>query len=123
MAQPSDKMIKMRWDDFAEAYQLYMEPSALTITHTLIHSIGIGNFGEFQHEKVIEVCCGSGFGAQLFCNLRSDSNVSLYAVDLIDKMIMKFQERLKGYANVFSQVANAQKLPFPDGYFEKFILN
>ena len=115
MALPSNEDIIKQWDEFSNKYEEYLEPSTTTIANVLIHSIGIGNKGETEHERVADICCGPGSAAKLFCQKRQNENISLYALDIVDKMVTKCTERTKDYANVFTEVGSAQQLPFPDG--------
>jgi ubiquinone/menaquinone biosynthesis C-methylase UbiE len=64
-----------------------------------------------REDKVIDICCGTGDQAVLF----SKKSDFVYGIDLDYKTI---EAALKRKSNVFFGVAYAEKLPFPDNYFD-----
>lgn len=67
-------------------------------------------------DKVLDVCCGTG--DQIFHYLKKD--IVAYGIDLEPSMIKiaKRNKKKLGLSNVSFQVADAQNLPFENGFFD-----
>lgn len=76
------------------------------------------NFSELkQNQKVLEVGCGQGVGAQLI--IQNFLPSEYHGIDLDEKMIQRAQK--KGIKGTLFQAASVTDLPFDDGYFDAVI--
>jgi len=76
--------------------------------------LGALGLHSFANKKLLEIGCGSGQVLELFSDLGFSSG-NLYGVDLLPDRIAEAKQRCPGF-NL--QQANAERLPFPDGFFD-----
>lgn len=67
--------------------------------------------------NLLDVGCGNG---NVLLAL-ADSNLNLYGIDLSDEMIEQSEKRLAKRAELY--MADAEKLPFKDGFFDVLVCN
>src|SRR5438128_5355684 len=66
-------------------------------------------------KRVLEIGCGSGYGAQVIKRFCASANVT--ATDLDPRLISKARESVRSQAILF-EVADATCLPYPDDHYD-----
>ncbi len=75
-----------------------------------------------KNKKLIDVACGTGDIAKLYCNATSKySNV--LCVDPNVNMIKKCKKNLSKYKNVKLKISNAEKLDVPDNSYDFYTIS
>ena len=89
-------------------------------THRLWKSELINYLNIQKEEKIIDV--GSGTGDIIGLILKKNLKNNLYSVDRNNKMLDYSKKKYKN-KNIKFVKANAEKLPFEDNYFDKYIIS
>ena len=75
-----------------------------------------------KNKKLIDVACGTGDIAKLYCNATNE-NSSILCVDPNINMIKKCKKNLIRYKNVKLKISNAEKLDIPDNSFDFYTIS
>ena len=75
-----------------------------------------------KNKKLIDVACGTGDIAKLYCNATNE-NSSILCVDPNINMIKKCKKNLIKYKNVKWKISNAEKLDVPDNSFDFYTIS
>jgi len=73
-------------------------------------------------KNLIDVACGTGDIAKLYLDSVGKSAI-ITCVDPNEGMIRKGKEKLKGYKNLNWIIGSAEKLPFPDNFFDFYTIS
>ena len=75
-----------------------------------------------KNKNLIDVACGTGDIAKLYCNATNE-NSSILCVDPNINMIKKCKKNLSKYKNVKWKISNAEKLDVPDNSFDFYTIS
>ncbi len=75
-----------------------------------------------KNKKLIDVACGTGDIAKLYCNA-TNKNSNVLCVDPNINMIKKCKKNLSKYKNVKWKISNAEKLDVPDNSFDFYTIS
>ena len=89
-------------------------------THRLWKSEFVNFLNIQKLDKIIDV--GSGTGDLINLILKKDLNIDIYSVDLNDEMLKHGKKRFNNKKVKFNK-ANAEKLPFKENYFDKYLIS
>lgn len=68
-----------------------------------------------QGQSLLEICCGSGMGSEIYANL----GARVTGTDISERSIMRARERARKYGFMANfSVGDAENLPFPDQAFD-----
>jgi len=91
-------------------------------THRIWKNNLIHAMNPSKNKKLIDVACGTGDIAKLYCNATSKySNV--LCVDPNVNMIKKCKKNLSKYKNVKLKISNAEKLDVPDNSYDFYTIS
>ncbi len=108
------------FDGLAPKYDRLNEVLSLG-QHQRIKRTAIRDLGIKPGAKVLDVCTGSGDTAIMIGKTYPDASV--IGVDVSEKMLAIARDRAKGLKNVEFRSANAMKLPFADGSFDRVLIS
>ncbi len=75
-----------------------------------------------KNKKLIDVACGTGDIAKLYCTA-TNKNSNVLCVDPNINMIKKCKKNLSKYKNVKWKISNAEKLDVPDNSFDFYTIS
>ena len=118
---PNEKtaLVQEIFSDVAKNYNIMNDFMSLG-AHRLWKSELIDYLNIQQKDKIIDV--GSGTGDLINLILKKNLNNLIYSVDLNLKMLNYGKKKFKNQKVKFLK-ANAEKLPFLDNYFDKYIIS
>ena len=75
-----------------------------------------------QTQSLIDVGCGTGDIGKLFAEVTKNKG-EVTCLDPNIKMLEKGKERLKNFPNINWKIGHAEKLTFPDNYFDFYVIS
>tara|TARA_B100001029_G_scaffold177508_1_gene182337 strand:- start:4608 stop:5312 length:705 start_codon:yes stop_codon:yes gene_type:complete len=75
-----------------------------------------------QTQSLIDVGCGTGDIGKLFAEVTKNKG-EVTCLDPNTKMLEKGKERLKNFPNINWKIGHAEKLTFPDNYFDFYVIS
>eukprot|EP01133_Synstelium_polycarpum_P002521 gene2521-2882_t len=118
-----------KWDRFSNIFQYYNEPQTLPIAHILLSNLRLNLRDIAPARAILEVACGAG-ASTLLCASMKHPQSEYTAVDVSTNMLSQAKNRLAadcrlapGSKSVEFQQANAEKLTFADGAFDRYFSN
>lgn len=90
--------------------------------HRRWKNIAIDQLEIKKGDRILDLCCGSG-DITLLILKKFPEGVNITAVDFSASMLEVAEKRLKKYKCIDIIRADAMKLPFEDGFFDKIIIS
>ncbi|KAL6069358.1 2-hexaprenyl-6-methoxy-1,4-benzoquinone methyltransferase [Balamuthia mandrillaris] len=112
---PTEGMLRSIWNEFAPTFA---QEARWTdqVAHTLAAHLQLGS----AQQAILEIGSGAGGGTEIICRAKPE-NVRVVATDLSTEFIAIAKKRLEGKAEVEFVEANAEKLPFDDASFDRYM--
>jgi len=115
--QKADKVTKLNlemWDSRAETYDRCLRFTRWSQKKL----VSVLELGENPH--LLDLGCGTGW-AVLYAASGANGHGEFYGIDISSKMIEKAEANSANYRNVHFYEANAEELPFENGFFGHII--
>ena len=119
--QQKKGLVKGVFDKVHDKYDVMNDLISLG-THRIWKKNLIHTMNPTKNKKLIDVACGTGDIAKLYCNA-TDKNSNVLCVDTNINMIKIFKKNLTKYKNIKYKISNAEKLDVPDNSFDFYTIS